>query len=57
MFKQSCIIHFGSVFVSDYIKIADNVIGGLIMRYNTLYETNLSLVKEMNEKSEHVSVY
>ncbi len=39
----------------DYIKIADNVLGGLIMRYNTLYETNLSLRKEMNEKSEHVS--
>ncbi|KAL7053684.1 hypothetical protein AAHC03_026928 [Spirometra sp. Aus1] len=38
----------------DYIKIADNVLGGLIMRYNTLYETNISLLKEMNEKSEQI---
>uniref|UniRef100_A0A5K3FYG3 DUF4200 domain-containing protein n=1 Tax=Mesocestoides corti TaxID=53468 RepID=A0A5K3FYG3_MESCO len=38
----------------DYIKIADNVLGGLIVRYNTLYTTNQSLLSEMNKKSESI---
>ncbi|CAL8077483.1 unnamed protein product [Calicophoron daubneyi] len=40
----------------DYIKLADNVIAGLIMRYNTLYETNNNLRKEMEAKAEEVRV-
>lgn len=42
-------------FVLDYIKIADNVLVGLIMRYNTLYGTYQSLLSEMNTKSQNVS--
>ncbi|KAF7233721.1 hypothetical protein EG68_08730 [Paragonimus skrjabini miyazakii] len=40
----------------DYIKLADDVIAGLMMRYNTLYETNSSLRKEMEAKSEEVRI-
>ncbi|OON21488.1 hypothetical protein X801_02612, partial [Opisthorchis viverrini] len=40
----------------DYIKLADDVIAGLMMRYNTLYETNNSLRKEMETKAEEVRV-
>ncbi|VDP13866.1 unnamed protein product [Echinostoma caproni] len=40
----------------DYIKLADNVLAGLMMRYNTLYETNSSLRREMEEKSEEVRI-
>ncbi|KAG5453527.1 Coiled-coil domain-containing protein 42 [Clonorchis sinensis] len=40
----------------DYIKLADDVIAGLMMRYNTLYETNSSLRKEMETKAEEVRV-
>ncbi|EUB62660.1 Coiled-coil domain-containing protein 42A [Echinococcus granulosus] len=38
----------------DYIKIADNVLVGLIMRYNTLYGTYQSLLAEMNTKSKNI---
>ncbi|VDM23863.1 unnamed protein product [Hydatigera taeniaeformis] len=38
----------------DYIKIADNVLLGLIMRYNTLYGTYQSLLAEMNTKSKNI---
>ncbi|KAM7541984.1 hypothetical protein Aperf_G00000011351 [Anoplocephala perfoliata] len=39
---------------ADYIKIADNPLVGLIMRYNTLSGTYQSLLTEMNIKSENI---
>ncbi|CAH8590534.1 unnamed protein product [Dicrocoelium dendriticum] len=40
----------------DYIKLADDAVAGLMMRYNTLYETNTSLRREMEAKAEEVRV-
>ncbi|KAF8562684.1 hypothetical protein P879_06128 [Paragonimus westermani] len=40
----------------DYIKLADDVIAGLMMRYNTLYATNSRLRQELEAKSEEVRI-
>nr|CAH8875292.1 unnamed protein product [Trichobilharzia regenti] len=41
----------------DYIKLADDAIIGLIMRYNSLHSTNERLKREMETKAEELSFF